>query len=251
VTKLAYNGSGVFSLVSGNPVITGTTISSTWANNTLSDIANNGLTNCLTKDGQTTPTANLTMGNFRLTALANATASTDAITAGQVQDNALTVLSSVSGTDTITASSSPAIVAYATGSRFQFVSAGANTTTSPTLNINGLGAKNIKKVGAISLAIGDIASGQMVDVIYDGTQFQLQSPQLQFTKNIQIISATGTSTFTPAAGVFRIKGRVWAGGGGGGGMGNGGVGGGGGGGAGGTQNSAGGSGSNGLVIIEW
>lgn len=51
---MAFNGSGTFSLVAGNPVVTGTTISSTWANNTLSDIANNGLTNCLTKDGQTT-----------------------------------------------------------------------------------------------------------------------------------------------------------------------------------------------------
>jgi hypothetical protein len=229
---LPYNGSGVFQLVAGNPVITGTVISSTWANNTLSDIANNGLTNALTKDGQTTPTTNLSMGNFRLTSLANATTRTDAINAGQVQDNAMTVLSSVSGTDTIIASSSPTITAYATGARFQFVAAGANTTTTPTLNINGLGAKNIKKVGAISLLVGDIASGQMVDVIYDGTQFQLQSPQLQFGKNIQTFTNPG-GTFTPPAGVFRVKGRVWGGGGGGGGMGNAGVGGGGGGGGGG------------------
>jgi hypothetical protein len=35
----ARNSSGTFSLVSGNPVVTGTTISTTWANNTLSDIA--------------------------------------------------------------------------------------------------------------------------------------------------------------------------------------------------------------------
>jgi len=64
---VAFNGAGVFSLVAGNPVVTGTTISSTWANNTLSDIAQNGLTVCLTKDGQTTPTANLNFGGFRIT----------------------------------------------------------------------------------------------------------------------------------------------------------------------------------------
>jgi hypothetical protein len=64
---VAFNGSGTFSLVAGNPVVTGTTISSTWANNTLSDIASNGLTVCLTKDGQTTPTANLNFGGFRIT----------------------------------------------------------------------------------------------------------------------------------------------------------------------------------------
>lgn len=66
---MARNGSGVFTLVAGNPVVTDTTISSTWANNTLSDIAT-ALTASLTKDGQTTPTANIPMGGFKLTGLA-------------------------------------------------------------------------------------------------------------------------------------------------------------------------------------
>lgn len=53
---MAFNGSGVFNLYSpGNPVVTGTTISSTWANNTLSDIAT-GLSTCVTKNAQTTTT---------------------------------------------------------------------------------------------------------------------------------------------------------------------------------------------------
>jgi len=53
---MAFNGSGVYNLYSpGNPVVTGTTISSTWANNTLSDIAT-GLSTCVTKDAQTTTT---------------------------------------------------------------------------------------------------------------------------------------------------------------------------------------------------
>ena len=53
---MAFNGSGTFALYNpGNPVVTGTTISSTWANNTLSDIAT-GLSTCVTKDGQTTAT---------------------------------------------------------------------------------------------------------------------------------------------------------------------------------------------------
>ena len=48
--------SGTFILVAGNPVVTGTTISSTWANNTLNDIAT-GLSTCLLKDGTQTATA--------------------------------------------------------------------------------------------------------------------------------------------------------------------------------------------------
>lgn len=45
--------SGTYTLPAGNPVVTGTTISTTWANNTLSDIAT-ALTNSLSIDGSVT-----------------------------------------------------------------------------------------------------------------------------------------------------------------------------------------------------
>lgn len=53
----------------------------------------------------------------------------------------------------------------------------ANTvnTDAATLNVNGLGAKTIKKNHDQTLADGDIESGQVVVVVYDGTDFQLQS----------------------------------------------------------------------------
>lgn len=67
---MSRNGSGLYTLYTpGNPVVTGTTISSSWANNTLSDIAT-ALTQSIAKDGQTVPTANLPMGGFKLTGLA-------------------------------------------------------------------------------------------------------------------------------------------------------------------------------------
>lgn len=66
--------SGTFSLYTpGNPVVTGTTISSTWANNTLNDIAT-GLSTCLLKDGTQTVTANIPMNSFKFTGLAAGTA---------------------------------------------------------------------------------------------------------------------------------------------------------------------------------
>lgn len=80
---MSFNGSGTYVLASGNPVTTGTTISSTWANNTLNDIANNGLSYCLTKDGQTVPTANLPMGGYKLTGMGDANASGNALNYGQ------------------------------------------------------------------------------------------------------------------------------------------------------------------------
>lgn len=54
---MSFNGSGTFVINStGNPVVTGTTISSTWANALTADLAT-GLSTCVTKDGQTTTTA--------------------------------------------------------------------------------------------------------------------------------------------------------------------------------------------------
>ena len=56
---MSYNGSGTFNLFTpGNPVVTGTVISSTWANATLSDLAT-GLTTAITKDGQTVTTGSI------------------------------------------------------------------------------------------------------------------------------------------------------------------------------------------------
>lgn len=80
---MSRNGSGVYSLPAGNPVVTGTTISSTWANNTLSDIANT-LTGSVASDGQTPMTGNLQMGNNKITGLANGTNAQDAVTYSQL-----------------------------------------------------------------------------------------------------------------------------------------------------------------------
>lgn len=71
---------------------------------------------------------------------------------------------------------SPAITAYTTGQIFTWKSTNTNTTTS-TLAVNGLTAKTIKKKdGATNLQAGDIVSGQMIQVEYDGTNFQMINP---------------------------------------------------------------------------
>ena len=58
---MSRNGSGTYSLPAGNPVVTGTTISSTWANSTLTDIQN-AITQSVSADGQTPITGALQMG---------------------------------------------------------------------------------------------------------------------------------------------------------------------------------------------
>lgn len=58
----ARNGSGTYSLPAGNPVVTNTTISSTWANTTLSDIGTE-LTNSLDRNGRGPMLAPLALQN--------------------------------------------------------------------------------------------------------------------------------------------------------------------------------------------
>jgi hypothetical protein len=57
---MSRNGSGTYTLPAGNPVVTGTTISSVWANTTLSDISN-ALTQSVATDGQSPMTGPLNM----------------------------------------------------------------------------------------------------------------------------------------------------------------------------------------------
>ena len=190
---MSFNGSGTFVINSaGQPVVSGTVISSTAFNALTSDLAN-GLSTCITKDGQTTPTADIPMGSNKITGLANGTAAGDAANLGQVQSTVAKLLGSVSGADTITAVGSPTVAAYAAGQMFYFVAAGANTGA-VTINIDSLGAKNITRDGTTALAAGDIQSGEVCVIVYDGTQFQLVNGASQsasiVTENLTVNKAT-------------------------------------------------------------
>jgi hypothetical protein len=80
------------------------------------------------------------------------------------------------GSSNAFAVATPALGAYAAGNEIVF-KANFGITGSATLNVNGLGAKTIKKAdGATNLASGDIANGQIVHVRYDATNFQMLSP---------------------------------------------------------------------------
>jgi len=75
--------SGNYTLPIGNPVVSGTIIDVAWANPTMADVAVQ-LNNVLTRDGLLGATANISMGNNRLTAMANAVSAQDATTLTQV-----------------------------------------------------------------------------------------------------------------------------------------------------------------------
>jgi hypothetical protein len=167
---VARDGSGNYSLPSGNPVSTGTTVSSTTHNTTMTDIAN-AITASIAKDGQTTPTANLPMGGFRHTGVASGTARDHYSSIGQVQDSGFHYVGSVAGTDTITGSLTPAIASYPVG--LEVLLSPLNTNTGAvTLALNGLGAKGVFKDNTSrELAAGDLVAGGLYKLYYNGSSF--------------------------------------------------------------------------------
>lgn len=177
--------SGTFSLYTpGNPTVTGTTISSTWANNTLSDIAT-GLSTALLKDGSQTVTANIPMSGFKFTGLGVGTAVADSVRVSQVQNSTATYLTSVGGTvDAITATASPTPAAYVVGQQFTFIPAGANTGAT-TLNISGLGAGAVQ-IGGQALSAGALSASYPVIVVVSATTpvFQIVSGAAKFTNSL-------------------------------------------------------------------
>jgi hypothetical protein len=80
---------------------------------------------------------------------------------------------SATGTDSYAITVS-GISSYTTGQTYKFKADVANTG-SASLNVNGLGAKTIKKDVTSDLVTGDILANQIVLVTYDGTNMQLSS----------------------------------------------------------------------------
>ena len=124
-----------------------------------------GLSNCITKDGQTTVSANIPFNSFKATGLGSGTARTDAINVGQVQDNQFLYLGTTSGSaDAYTLTPSPAITAYAATQQFTAKISATNLTTTPYLQISSIAnpatTAVIKKLSAtkteVAVAIGDL-----------------------------------------------------------------------------------------------
>jgi hypothetical protein len=194
---MSFNGTGTFVInSSGQPVVSSTVISATVFNALTADLAT-GLSTCITKDGQTTPTNNIPMGGFKITGLGAGTVGGDAVRLSQLQAGTAQLLA-VSGTDTLTALGTPTLTAYATGNTFYFVAAATNTT-SVTLNVDGLGAKAVTRHGSTALVAGDILAGEVCLVVYDGTRFQLLNPASYTNLNVSgVLSLAAGAVGTPS-----------------------------------------------------
>jgi len=142
-----------------------------------------GINTCINKTGANAFTGAANLGSQKINALADGTAHTDGINAGQIQDGGLIFQANDTGSaNTYAIALAPVVTAYVAGQEFNF-KAGNSSSGASTLNVNGVGAKNIKKKNDQNIASGDIEEDAIIKVLYDGTSFQM-------------LSQTGTSGMT-------------------------------------------------------
>jgi hypothetical protein len=170
---MAFNGSGTFNRIYNwvNDKANGFKITASRMDGEFDGIAT-GLSQCITKDGQTTITANIPLNNYKLTGAGNGTARTDVINVGQVQDNQFQYLGTTGGTaDAYTLTPSPSIDAYATTQQITAKISATNLTTTPYLQISGIAnpatTAVIKKLSATKTEIAVEASDLLINGIYD------------------------------------------------------------------------------------
>ena len=143
----------------------------------------NGINNCLTKDGQNSPTANLPMATYFHTGVGDGNARDTYPSIGQIQDSDVTWIDGGGTADAITATYSPAITALVDGMLLGVRATAANATTTPTFAPNGLTAYTIVKQGGSALAAGDIVGdGHELLLRYDlsNTRWELLNPKASF-----------------------------------------------------------------------
>jgi len=174
-----------------------------------------GLSTCITKDGQTTVTANIPMNSKKFTGLTAGSARTDSISLGQVQDGTYTTLGTSGGSaNTYTATPSPAIGAYTAGQEFVIKFHAINTGAS-TLNTSAKGARDLKKwdgAGAkVALEAGDIQI-QHYKLFDDGTDIVvLNSVQASESAPgaVELATAAEIATGTDLSKVVTVANQSW------------------------------------------
>lgn len=168
--KTPRNGSGGYSLPEP-PFVFDTVIDETAVNNNYADIGAE-ITNSIAADGQTTPTANLKMGNRIHTGVGNASARDNYAAVGQIQDNAFLYAGDAGGTaNALVLNVSPNVTANVEGQEVLFKAVTTNTAA-VTVQVGGAPAVAGEIDGA-SLTGGEIIAGKLYRTVFDGVATQL------------------------------------------------------------------------------
>jgi hypothetical protein len=133
------------------------------------------------------------------------------VTLGESQAGAFLWGGTAAGTNAITFTLTPTLTAYAAGQKFRAIASGPNTGA-VTVAIDGLAATAVKKKGGAALVAGDIPkAGYIMELVYDGTDFELLNP-VDAARG-QATSVSGADTITmglsPAITAYPANLRFW------------------------------------------
>ena len=132
-----------------------------------------GMENCLTRDGQNSPSTDLPMAAHKHTGVGDADANDQYATYGQLVSLVSPFVSpaNVGGTaNAITLTPTPAVTAHVVGRGFAFI-VEANNTGAVTLAVSGLSAVPLRKANAAAFGAGELADNRLVRAIWDGTRY--------------------------------------------------------------------------------
>lgn len=153
-----------------------------------------GLSLCVTRDGQSPAEANLPMGGFKHTNVADATANNEYMTLGQAQGSHESFAVAGGTADALTAAFTPTIAALVDGMQLNVRALLANATTTPTIVVEAFAAHGITKLGGAALDIGDIG-GPLHEMIlrYNlaNTRFELLNPAAGLVGTFTIVDISG------------------------------------------------------------
>jgi hypothetical protein len=220
---MSRNGSGTYSLPAGNPVVTGTTITTTWANTTLSDISS-ALTGSVAADGQTPMTGALNMANNKVSAVADPTSAQDAATKTYVDtadttNLALTLLKANNLSDVANATTSRTNLSAAKSGANSDITSITGLTTPLTVAQGGIGAATLT---ANNVLLGNgtsaplvVAPGTSGNVLTSNGTTWTSAAATTTTTQLRTVVFDASGSWTAPAGVTKIFATVIGGGGGG------------------------------------
>jgi len=115
-----------------------------------------------------------------------------------IQKNSFSAATAGGTADALTLTLTPAPASYTSNMSVSFKAASTNTGAA-TLNVNGLGATNLRKSSGgsiVALSAGDIVSGAFYTAYYDGTNFVLEGAG----GGVASVTGSGGITVSPTTG---------------------------------------------------